>query len=622
MPLTASDILLTAALKGSGGGGGTTDHAQLTNRDIADQHPISAITDLESNLSNINSSIDEISNRVGYVDKVNKIRDYVWEATYSHTDEEWAIDWLENHEINHEAQCSAIFNPTTRTFYRNYDWKYNKQISFITHIAAQNKSHAVDGCSTLMFLKETSTPYLKDYDNEYYRILPFLLLDGKNDAGLMACANVVPTDNGENVTVPQVEQQVRLNGLMVVRYVLDHFTGAHEAAEWLRDYASIWFHDDFEAMGYECHYMIADATGDYVIVELQNNEVVILDEDTDVAPCMTNFILNNVVFNEDGTVYTPGTQDATHNASLTNHITDHGAGLERYNMLIKNFTGDEDDLSIVKYSNAYTLPEDENYWYTEFVGDYPMLPEPIELTVSSTPEQYAPIVEYVKNLWDERSRDTGDCWHTVHSCVYTPEMMRVYAQEDFSEPTYILDKDKWILIKALEQVNTNVQEINEKIPEDASDTNQLATKADVASTGAFMFEFTFQEQEGEFVITSTNATPEQLLEKYLAGISIKMMVDGIYDIMILDGDPNEMKIDAHVDMFNEGGKYVMHVIMQAENGTFVGTTINMYEETYPNSIVIEDTYVPQDWVETETWTFTLEDDTTVTKKVMLWNQPQ
>ncbi len=33
-------------------GGGTTDHAQLTNRDAANQHPISAITDLQTTLDN------------------------------------------------------------------------------------------------------------------------------------------------------------------------------------------------------------------------------------------------------------------------------------------------------------------------------------------------------------------------------------------------------------------------------------------------------------------------------------------------------------------------------------------------------------------------------------------
>lgn len=38
-------------LIGGGGGGGTSDHSQLTNRDAADQHPISSITDLQNTLN-------------------------------------------------------------------------------------------------------------------------------------------------------------------------------------------------------------------------------------------------------------------------------------------------------------------------------------------------------------------------------------------------------------------------------------------------------------------------------------------------------------------------------------------------------------------------------------------
>lgn len=41
---------------------GTTDHTQLTNRDAADQHPISAVTNLETQLSKMNQ---ELSQKMG-----------------------------------------------------------------------------------------------------------------------------------------------------------------------------------------------------------------------------------------------------------------------------------------------------------------------------------------------------------------------------------------------------------------------------------------------------------------------------------------------------------------------------------------------------------------------------
>lgn len=45
-----------------GGGGGTTDHRELTNRDADDQHPIKAITGLQSKLDTIPPAAEKITN--------------------------------------------------------------------------------------------------------------------------------------------------------------------------------------------------------------------------------------------------------------------------------------------------------------------------------------------------------------------------------------------------------------------------------------------------------------------------------------------------------------------------------------------------------------------------------
>ena len=42
-------------VEGGGGGEAVTDHEQLLNRDAADQHPISAITNLETELNSVAS---------------------------------------------------------------------------------------------------------------------------------------------------------------------------------------------------------------------------------------------------------------------------------------------------------------------------------------------------------------------------------------------------------------------------------------------------------------------------------------------------------------------------------------------------------------------------------------
>lgn len=43
--------------------GGTTDHNELLNRDLANQHPISAITDLETELDGKLESVPAMSNQ-------------------------------------------------------------------------------------------------------------------------------------------------------------------------------------------------------------------------------------------------------------------------------------------------------------------------------------------------------------------------------------------------------------------------------------------------------------------------------------------------------------------------------------------------------------------------------
>ena len=49
--INGTSLLGSGNIVVEGGGGGTTDHAQLTNRDIADQHPISSITGLQTSLN-------------------------------------------------------------------------------------------------------------------------------------------------------------------------------------------------------------------------------------------------------------------------------------------------------------------------------------------------------------------------------------------------------------------------------------------------------------------------------------------------------------------------------------------------------------------------------------------
>lgn len=52
------DAAVEEAVAKAGGGSGTTDHSALLNRDLHDQHPMSAITGLEEALSTFQTADD------------------------------------------------------------------------------------------------------------------------------------------------------------------------------------------------------------------------------------------------------------------------------------------------------------------------------------------------------------------------------------------------------------------------------------------------------------------------------------------------------------------------------------------------------------------------------------
>lgn len=160
---------------------------------------------------------------------------------------------------------------------------------------------------------------------------------------------------------------------------------------------------------------------------------------------MTNFHLSGTVFNADGTVYTPKTQDATHDAERTNLITPHGAGLERWNLIVNgyseadNYEGMRALLDQLKYTRAYSTSDDpaDPVWYTEFTN------EELGLTVSSPAIDFAEVEAAEGIIFANRSRDAEGVditWQTVHSVIYdiSGKSAKIIFQESGVEYTFEL----------------------------------------------------------------------------------------------------------------------------------------------------------------------------------------
>lgn len=362
----------------------------------------------------------------------NKIAPYLYEVWYDGIDYQYAYEYFKAEEDTLPGHCSAIRNGNL--YGRNFDWKFDESAEFIVHVPRIGKRYAsvgIAGCVAGL----TEAFVRSGKESELYRILPFRMMDGINECGLVCNINVVPADYGKQNAIPAAAQDVELSASMIVRYVLDHFSSAREAVQFLQNHAKIYFSKAIHDMDYEAHWMIADPNETY-IVEIVNNAVAAINH-----PYMTNFHLYGVQLNADGGVYAPETQDAGHNAMQTNGITGHGSGLERFNLIAEAYSdtatyeGMRDMLDQLRYTRAYpgATGAANPVWYTEFVGG--------DITCASPVSDYAGIMELAGQAYSRRNRETALTWQTVHSVIYdiSGRSARIKIQESAEEFQFSVD---------------------------------------------------------------------------------------------------------------------------------------------------------------------------------------
>lgn len=373
--------------------------------------------------------------------KVEKVDDYAYEAWYGDLDYENAYRYFKEKGDIPIGGCSAVRNGN---FYgRNLDWEYNHQAEFVVHVPKIGSRHASFGVASN--IAELTDEFVSSGEySELYKVLPFNMMDGINDAGVFANVNVVPKEKGDNTYVaPLLDQKVELSAGMLIRYILDNFASATDAVEFIRDHATIYFPKHIHDRDYELHFIIGDSEDNYVL-EFVSGAVSIVE-----ANYMTNFHLSGTVFNADGTVYTPETQDATHDAERTNLITPHSAGLERWNLIVNgypeadDYEGMRDLLDKLKYTRAYGTSDDpaDPVWHTEFVS------KELGLTASSPAADFATVEAAAGVIFANRSRDAEGVnvtWQTVHSVIYdiSEKTAKIIFQESGVEYTFELGGDE------------------------------------------------------------------------------------------------------------------------------------------------------------------------------------
>ena len=345
---------------------------------------------------------------------IDKITDYFYEARYDTTDDAYALEYFRSRKPHVNAgSCSAFVRDGA--FVRLYDWTYDENAEFRVITPARGMKYAVEGISAALPLTDAFVES-GEY-SELYKLVPYFLTDGRNEKGLKICTNVVPLDYEKTTgTTPTETQEAEVCSVMLARWLLERYATAQEAADAVEKHISVFVPEGLHELGYEQHFMLADAEK-VLCIEFVRNEVKVLDI-TD-SPWITNFFRYGVT--AQGDVFTPA-DVPDGNLPTAQGITDYGDGLERYN-LIRGFDGTTKDLiDRLLYTNTYKRGT-EPFWYSEYVGD--------TLTVDSPPEDFSGRVERYISAYEWRSRDDEmKTWQTVHAVIYGADgTMQVRVQE-------------------------------------------------------------------------------------------------------------------------------------------------------------------------------------------------
>lgn len=370
----------------------------------------------------------------GFYQKLTIIRPFLYDTIYDTLDYGFAnTHYLSTEDVTpFQGGCTSIRKG--KWFGRNLDWTYDNLAEFVVHVTGKKglRYESIGIAGSLSHL--TNEFVLSAKYDEQYKLVPFQMLDGINSRGVCASMNVVPTDESSTDYIPWKDQRGSICSLMVIRFILDNFATAKEAVDYIHDHLRVYFPKASHEMGYETHYLIADPNDTYIL-EFKNNRPRVYRYDNLTPRWITNFHVIGTQFNDDNTVYTPETMDATHNAIVTNHIHPFGSGLERWNYIAQHIQemSVEELLHDLTYTRAYPSspnPADPT-WYTEFVGSY-ILTEVMDdtiLTVATPASEFEYIMERADDYYIHRSRDDGGkTWQTTHRSLYDMDNKTLYLQ--------------------------------------------------------------------------------------------------------------------------------------------------------------------------------------------------
>lgn len=278
------------------------------------------------------------------------------------------------------AGCSAYVQDGK--LFRNLDWSYDHEATF--HV----KLPGMEGLAFMAGLTDT------ELDDELIQQLPYRMVDGVNENGIMVSTHVLYNDwtwsGGGNTPLTKLPYLVLTN----VKSMDTIETDLSEILSDLRTTPAL------DAMEYLIQVLVTDGETSCVLAPATDGSNVY-----EIIDISNNAKLTNFRWVSDATV---------DRADLQTRPT----GVERWNMM-------PCPLEELRFTVAYEEPTR----LSEFIGLR-------GTTKDSTDEELTEIYNTAHALYLERERD-GQTWQTMHSAVYSPKgLEHLWIQEDW-EKDYI-----------------------------------------------------------------------------------------------------------------------------------------------------------------------------------------
>lgn len=346
---------------------------------------------------------------------------YLRTMEVDHLDYDKANAYFErNPYIPSSFGCTSALFGNVNAVLRHYDWTYDSMVQFAV-TTRDDRFERTFGMASIPGL-EVDAFGCDGTDRPDLDLVPFFALDGINWSGLYCCMNVVPTcaEFGiTSVTTPTVEKRDRVCTMMLVRYILDHFSSAVEAVNYIAQYVELFNPKGLVDMGIQLHFHIVDGNSTSIILETVGDEVKIIPNHI-----ATNFYENGVT---GLSWYLPTTGDYDGGSGQGEKPTSCGLqanaqGVERYNKCFGKVLSLEcEDIDDIKefskelnFSRLYNKAEfDQNseaYWYSEYS-------ENAEGGIDAPTSDYSLAISAGESAWMARYRGCP-CWTTRHAVVY------------------------------------------------------------------------------------------------------------------------------------------------------------------------------------------------------------